>query len=393
VTPLSLGDALRSPRALDPAWLTEFVQQVGGFPNGDAVVYLIDFAQTILEPLPRANFPGEVLPSEEVATTMAGRAFIDGSVTSAPRPDGTRVWVPIVEGSDRTGVLAVTVPLLTDEASRTCEEVGALVGYLIATHARTTDLYNQHRRRRALSLAASMQWDLLPPLVLKTDRLAIAGLLEPAYEVAGDCFDYALNGSSVDVGVFDPLGHGVTSALTAALCVGSYRHDRREGQTLEQIHTGIDTTVAAQIDPAFATGQVARVDLDSGMLHWTNAGHPLPLLIRGGRVVGELVCPPTLPWGLAALGRQPPLVTVASEPLEPGDSVLFYTDGVVEAHVPGGEQFGPDRLADLAGQHASDQLEPEEIVRLLIRSVLEHQNDHLGDDATLVLFQWYGPDR
>ena len=85
--------------------------------------------------------------------------------------------------------------------------------------------------------------------------------------------------------------------------------------------------------------------------------------------------------------------TVATEALEPEDSVLFYTDGVIETHLPGKEEFGVERLADLVGQHASDQLEPEEIIRRLVRSLLEHQDDRLVDDATLVLFKWNGPAR
>jgi serine phosphatase RsbU (regulator of sigma subunit) len=70
---------------------------------------------------------------------------------------------------------------------------------------------------------------------------------------------------------------------------------------------------------------------------------------------------------------------------------MFYTDGVIEAPTPGGDQFGIERLADLASQHASDQLEPEEIVRRLVGSVIRHQSDKLADDATLVLVQWNGP--
>ena len=95
---------------------------------------------------------------------------------------------------------------------------------------------------------------------------------------------------------------------------------------------------------------------------------------------------PALPWGLGSMSTAG--ATVATASLEPGDAVLFYTDGLVEAHVPGGEQFGTDRLADLLGQHASDQLEPEEIVRRVMRAVLDHQGDQLGDDATLVLVRW-----
>ena len=237
-----------------------------------------------------------------------------------------------------------------------------------------------------------MQWDLLPPLVLKTERVAVAGLLEPAYEVAGDCFDYALNGPLLHLGVFDPLGHGVASALIAALCVGSYRHDRRESHPLEQVHAHLDAAVAAEFPDAFATGQLARIDVDTGTMTWVNAGHPRPMLIRRGRVIGEMHCDPTMPWGLGSLTGATP-VPMATDTLEPGDGVLFYTDGVVEARIPGGDEFGADRLADLASQHASDQLEPEEVLRRLVSSILAHQDDRLADDATLVLVQWHGPRR
>ena len=289
-------------------------------------------------------------------------------------------------------MLALTVPDATNEVVSSCEELGLFAGYLIATQARATDLYNLHRRRRSLSLAASMQWDLLPPLVLKSEHARMAGLLEPAYDVGGDCFDYALNDTVFDLAMFDPVGHGVASALIAALCVGSYRHDRRESGTLEQMHAHLDAVMAAEFhDHAFTTGQLVRIDVDTGVMTWTNAGHPLPLLIRGGRVIKELKCPPTPPWGLGGLADPPAPMFVATEALEPGDGVLFYTDGVVEAHPRGGEQFGVERLADLLGQHASDQLEPEEIVRRLVRAVLEHQLEQLADDATLVLFQWKAP--
>lgn len=222
--------------------------------------------------------------------------------------------------------------------------------------------------------------------------MTVAALIEPAYEVGGDCFDYALNDTVLDLGVFDPVGHGMASALIAALNVGAYRHDRRAGQSLEQMHAHLDETMRTQFqDLSFATGQLVRVDMGSGEMTWTNAGHPLPMLLRGGKVIGQLQCPPSLPWGLGSLEGSAAPTPVATTALQPGDSVLFYTDGVVEAHLPGENEFGVERLVDLVGQHASDQLEPEEIVRRLVRSVLEHQDDRLTDDATLVLFKWNGP--
>ena len=385
-----LGDALRLAQLADPASIPDVVLKItADLGATDVVVYLVDFAQTTLEPLPDRTTHADLPTSEVVASTLAGRAFVDQTPQVVERPNGWRVFVPIVEGSDRTGVLALTLPEASDGVIGRCEELGLFVGYLIAVHARATDLYNLHRRRRSLSIGASMQWDLLPPLVLKTERLSVAGLVEPAYDVGGDCFDYSLNGQMFELGVFDPLGHGISSALIAALCVGCYRHDRREGQSLEQMHAHLDEAMASQFAGAFTTGQLVRIDVDSGTMTWTSAGHPSPLLIRGGQVIGELECPPALPFGLGALTGVPP--TVETDSLEPGDSVLFFTDGVTEAHVPGGEQFGIERLADLAGQHASDELEPEELVRRLVRAVLEHQDDMLSDDATMVLFKWHGP--
>jgi serine phosphatase RsbU (regulator of sigma subunit) len=354
-------------------------------------VYLVDFGQATLEPLPDRRPHADVPESEEVATTMAGRAFVSQEATSVQRPAGMRVWVPIVEGSDRTGVLALTVPEATENVIRTCKDLGLFAGHLIATQARYTDTYNLRRRRRSLSLAASMQWDLLPPLVLKTKRMTVAGLLEPAYDVGGDSFDYALNDTLLDLAVFDAMGHGIQAALVASLAVGSYRHDRRENRSLQRMHAGLDEALDKQFHGAvFATGLLARIDLDAGTMTWTNAGHPPPILIRGGTALGELHSAQTVPWGLATITDSVGEAPVATEPLEPGDRILFYTDGVVEAHLPGDEQFGVDRLVDLTTQHASDQQEPEEIVRQLVGSVLNHQSDELPDDATIVLFQWNG---
>ncbi|MGK2948319.1 MAG: PP2C family protein-serine/threonine phosphatase [Acidimicrobiales bacterium] len=394
MTRLELGPALRAAQGVDPSSIADVLLGVArDLDATDVVAYLADFAHQTLEPIPDRRTHLEVPTSEPVASSMAGRAFTDHQPVHAERDGSVRVWVPIIEGSDRTGVLALTVPAVDDATLGACEELGLLAGYLVATQARFTDLYNLYRRREALSLAASMQWDLLPPLVLKSERVTVAGLVEPAYDVGGDCFDYALNDTAFDVAVMDAVGHGVGSALIAALGIGSYRHDRREARSLEQIHTNLDAAMAAHFsNGAFVTGQLARLDLESGQLRWTNAGHPLPLLIRSGQVVGELDCPPTVPWGMGAVSRTP-AITVAEEVLEPGDAVLFYTDGVVEAHQPGGELFGVERLVDLVGQQASSELAPEEVVRRLARAVVEHQSEQLDDDATLVLVQWHGGDR
>ena len=387
-SPIDVGAALRWALDSDPASVPEILARSASELGGtDLVVYLLDFGQTTLEPLPDRSVHTDLPPSEAVASTMAGRAFTDQRVVSAQRDHGIRVWIPVLEGSDRTGVVAVTLPVADDQILRHCEDLGLLAGYLIAAQARCTDVFNLYRRRSQMSLAASMQWDLLPPLVLRTRSVAVAGFVEPAYEVGGDCFDYAVNGPVLDFAIMDAMGHGVRSAVLAGLAVGAYRHQRREARTLVDMHSSIATTMEGQPpDASFVSGLLARLAVDTGELTWTNAGHPLPLLIRGGRVIGELECPPTAPWGLG-IGTP----TVATESLEPGDCLLLYTDGVTEARTPDGELFEVERLIDLTESHASDLARPEEIVRRLAAAVLDHQRSELRDDATLVLVRWDGP--
>lgn len=384
--PLDFSSVLRASQSAAPSAVVDVIAAAAHDAGAtDVVAYLVDFEQQLLEPLPDRTSHVELPVTERVVSSMAGRAFLSGAPVTAERDAGTRVWVPIIEGSDRTGALALTVPKADDQALQRCLDLGTLTGYLIATHTRCTDVYQLYRRRKAMSLAASMQWDLLPPLVLRTPGCSVAALLEPAYEVGGDCFDYAANGGVVDLAIVDAMGHGVTASSIASLVVGCYRHGRREGRSPQAMHEALDEIVQRQYGgEVFATGQLAQLSLETGELTWISAGHPPPLLIRNGRVVKQLDSDGALPWGL---GGGPALL--AHESLEPDDAVLFYTDGVVEARTPTGEEFGISRLADLAGQFASEQHTPAEIVRQIVRSVLDHRAVDLRDDATLLLVQWH----
>ena len=128
-----------------------------------------------------------------------------------------------------------------------------------------------------------------------------------------------------------------------------------------------------------------RVGLDSGVLEWTNAGHPAPLLLRDRRVVRELHCVPSWPFGMGGECRE-----VASEQLEPGDSVLLFTDGMVEGRSHSGEEFGVERLTKAWEQQSASGQPPEEILRRLVEAIVEYNAGKLRDDATLLLLCWYG---
>lgn len=389
---LGFPELMRIAQHVDPTSVSETLQSLATALGGtDLVVYLIDFEQSALIPVPDHGTHSDAPLVEDVTSSRAGQAFIEQRAVAAAVHGGFRFWAPLVEGSDRTGVLALTMPEESDAALRNCEGLAQFAGYLIATLARSTDLYNLYRRRRSMTLAASIQWDLLPPLTLSSRPLTTAGALEPAYDVGGDSFDYALNENVFEMAIVDAAGHGISAALISVLAIGSYRHDRREGQRIDRIHTNLDEAIATHHPArAFATGQLARLELTTGTLSWTNAGHPLPLLVRDGRVERELTCRPTLPWGMGHIASETQ-VSIANEELVPGDQVLFYTDGIVEARNSEGEFFGVDRLFDQIGRYSADHLRPEEVVRRIVKAVIDHNVDPLADDATLVLCQWSGP--
>lgn len=350
-------------------------------PAWDPVVYLADFSSEALYPL------ADGIGAEAVAGTLAGRAYTTGQPVTSERGGGVRVWVPLVEQTARTGVLAVTVPRDDPQLLEQAVLLGVFAGLLTAAHKRVSDTAYRRRRGQAMSLPAGMQWDLLPPLTARTRGTLIAGLLEPAYDIAGDAFDYAVNDGELHFAIFDGMGHGITSTLLTGLAVGAYRHARRDRATVPAMHAAVHAALAGYYDNlSFATGIIARLATGTGQLEWSCAGHPPPLLLRGRKVVAELTRDPALPFGLGD-GAAP---ASSTQDLEPGDAVLLYTDGVTEARTPDGQFFGLDRLTDLLEREAASGQPAEELLRRLVQAVLEHQEDRLRDDATLLMVQWTG---
>lgn len=358
----------------------------------DPVVYLADFSRQTLLPLAAG------LPGEDVAGTMAGRAFTTGESVVSARDGHVRIWVPVTEQTSRIGVLAVSPPEAGDgETSdgngtvdagsvRQAEELGVFAGLIVAGMSRVSDASRIRRQGRSMSLPASMQWDMLPPWGLVIPRARVAGMLEPAYDIAGDAFDYAVDDGVLHFAIIDGMGHGIGATMLADLAVGAYRHARRRGASIGEIHVAVDEALTSSYsDLSFATGIIGTLALDTGRLEWSCAGHPRPLLLRDRKVVAELEADVTVPFGL---GTGDP--AVSSLDLEPDDGLLLYTDGVTEARVGDGELFGQDRLTDLLEREAASETPPEELLQRLVSTVLETQGGELRDDATLLLVQWTG---
>ena len=120
---------------------------------------------------------------------------------------------------------------------------------MVVTKDAYTDQFFLTRRRAEMSVAAEIQWSLLPPLSMVVPQVEVAGVLEPAYEVAGDRFDYALNDNILHVGMIDAMGHGLDAATMAAVAIGAYRHARRAEIELSEIYTFMDEAIAERFDP------------------------------------------------------------------------------------------------------------------------------------------------
>jgi len=350
------------------------------------VLYVVDYEQETLQPIALGgDLLAEAPKGARVESTMAGRAFQTQEVLTAADDNGWRVWVPVRERAERLGVLELGFIDIDDELLSLAADLGLLVGHLIHSAGRYTALIELRRRLRPMNLAAEMQWDmLLPPLAFTSPELSIAGLLEPAYLVAGDAFDYSLNGDMLDFAIFDAMGHGVNSTLASTLALGAFRFGRRRRLELTVVAGLIDDALIERFEnDEFVTGQIAQLDVATGYLRWVNAGHPLPFLIRGHKVVAELGCDPCLPFGLGI-----DITEVGACQLQPGDRLFFYSDGVTEAHPVGGEQFGVENLRDTVEQYIGAGLVASELLRRLARDLRSHRGSELADDATIVILQW-----
>jgi Stage II sporulation protein E (SpoIIE) len=351
-------------------------------PAWNPVTYLADFSREVLLPL-----DSNVAP-QPVADTPAGRTFFTGNPSAVRDSGHIRLYVPVTEQTARIGVLAISVPDAEPETVRQAELLGVFAGLIISTSMRANDTPKIRRQGRRMSLPASMQWDLLPPWTIRVPGALAAGILEPAYDIAGDIFDYAIDDGVIHFAIIDGMGHGLDSTVLANLAVGAYRHARRSGAAIPQIHLAVDQALASRYeDMSFATGIIGTLRVPTGRLEWTVAGHPQPLLLRGRSEVTELECTPTVPFGLG--GGTP---GVHALDLKPDDAVLFYTDGVTEAHTPERELFGMDRLTELLVAEAAGEHEVEELLRRMVRAVLRHQGGDLRDDATMLLLRWDGAD-
>lgn len=385
----ALNELLRRTYLSAPSDLAAVIaEQAAPLGAHDVVLYLIDYEQRTLVPLGDPA-RGDLRPLS-VEGTIAGRAFRTTSVlrSSSEEGEAERLWLPLLDGTERLGVIGMAFDHgpVPERTAVLCERYAHLSAMLIATKAQYGDTFERARRRQPMTIASELLWQLAPPLVFATDRLVLAGMLEPCYDNGGDALDYAVNDGVLHVGVFDAMGHGLAAAGVAAFAVSAYRHSRRRGCGLLDTYAAMDHAVRDQFPgDRYVTAVIAQLDLETGRLAWVSAGHPPPLVIRDARLARTLSAPPAAPLGIPLQG---PPAELAEESLEPGDLLLLYTDGLTEARQRNGELFTVPGLGQFVEREAAAGQTAPETLRRLRQAIVERQAGQLKDDATAVLVEW-----
>ncbi|MFJ9710722.1 PP2C family protein-serine/threonine phosphatase [Streptomyces sp. NPDC101234] len=354
----------------------------------DVAVFAVDLQEKALRQLTGhgddAGAGGERL---NIDTTVPGRAYQRVAMVAEAAHEGRRRWwVPVTDGVARIGVLrADTADGDGEDLRLDLRDLASLVALLLLSKRSFSDSFARLVRTEPMDVAAELQWNLMPPSAYAGREVTLGAMIEPAYEVGGDAFDYAVSSSTLHLSVFDAMGHDTTAGMTATLAVAASRNARRQGASLVETSQAIEDLLTSHFGASrYVTGILADLDLGTGTLTWINRGHHLPLVIRDDRWAFELSCPPAAPMGT---GLDLP-VTVRHHQLQPGDRLLLYTDGIVEARDTEGREFGRDRFVDFIVRHHSGHQTLHETLRRLMHAVVEHHAGHLDDDATVLLAEW-----
>jgi serine phosphatase RsbU (regulator of sigma subunit) len=370
---------LRAPAAeIGPVLAANLGKHYGA---SDVELYLVDYRMSMLQPA------FATAPVEPLSTSRPGRALLDGELIIDVEGDGHRVFLPMVARGNRVGVLSILLAERpSEELCVELSDLAASVGNAVVVADVLTDTFHRVRRSQRLTLAAEMQWQLLPGRGVTQPEFDLAGQLEPAYRLCGDNFDWSVDSEYLTLTVSNGMGEGVVAALLTNLAINALRNARRSGLSLADQASMADQAVWAQYGGELhISALLMQLELATGRLRVVDAGSPRAWLVRGG-AIDALNLEAQLPLGMFAETRY-----VTQELyVQRGDRLMILSDGVFDAVA------ADRRYADSALRRAlstSKGLPVGEAVRMVITDLIGfHGSAELADDAVVVSMDWHGRD-
>ena len=328
--------------------------------------------------------------AEDRAAFSEGRLIIEDQVAEG---DKVTTRITILGTHDRgefagiapTGIQLETTGITIDRIAdgKIVEEWSESGGmHEMTQHLLEQEVRERERVEQELEVARRIQEALLPKELPRLHGWRITPHYQPAREVGGDFYDFLpLRDDRLGLVIGDVSGKGVAAALVMANTQSVLRAVSRRDPTPGQLLAEANEVLSAYIPPhMFVTCFYGILDPESGRLQYANAGHNLPYWRHQGSA-HEL-------WATGMpLGLMPGISYEEKEALlVPGDTILFYTDGFVEAHNPKREMFGSPRLLSLMNEYTSNLTNlTEHVLNALARFTGEAPEQE--DDITLVTLE------
>lgn len=259
------------------------------------------------------------------------------------------------------------------------------VGAIIKNFLLHQNLIIEERLSRELEIAAEIQKSLLPTRLPDIEGLSVAVVSVPASEVGGDFYDFVtVNDRRLTVVIGDVAGKGIPAAMLTSVTRTMLRVEAMRGESPYSIIQQANNVLHQDLSRAdsFVTVVVATIDTYQGILSYASAGHMPALVWRAQTGTIEQLKATSPPIGIFGyIGK--PAVTIT---LDPGDTLVFYTDGITEAQAPTGDFFGINRLLHILKTKANES--PQALQKHIQSEINDfRRNSVSGDDATLLIIK------
>ncbi|MFD5033826.1 PP2C family protein-serine/threonine phosphatase [Streptomyces sp. NPDC058405] len=377
----------RAVRTAAPHALVDTVRNALATTYGATSVqlYLADYGLTVLQPVDTVTHPADAL---SLHNTPEGRAFgsQEPHEQQVRHRDAVDHHLPVTVRGERLGILTVRLPgdRSTPDTVEDLTQLAELLGHEILVAERDTDLYQRARRVNRLTLAAEMQWELLPARACTAQEYAIGAQLEPAYAIHGDNFDWASDADELTLAVTNGMGEGIQASLLTNLAVNALRNARRAGIGIADQAALADQALYEQHRGAsYVSTLLLRFELGTGKVEAVDAGSP-QLWRQRDKTVERIDLDAQLPLGMF---EESDYVAQTFD-VAPGDRLLFVSDGVYAAVSPQGEIYEERALARAIS--ATSLLPAAMVPRAVLSELAAYREAESTDDALVVCMDWFG---